>query len=97
MDLARVRRDDSARFHALFTLEPVGLFVADPLDDVVEVAHQTDVLAHVLDVDLDPERDVFLTRIEVGVVERAVGDQNLVVAEDLSESCSPRWGASRCG
>lgn len=31
------------------------------------------------------ERDVFLTRIEVGVVERAVGDENLVVAEDLSE------------
>ena len=71
--------------HALFELEPVGLFVADPLHDVVEGAYRTHRRAQVLDVDMAPELDVRRAGVEEGVVARAVGDQDLVVAVDLAE------------
>lgn len=33
------------REHAFFPLEPLGFLVADPFDDVIEVAYRTDVHA----------------------------------------------------
>ena len=87
-DLERSGRRDASREHAFFPLEPFGLLVADPFDDVVEMAYQTHIHAHVLDMHLDPQRHVVLAAVEIGVVERAVSDQYLVVPDDLSEDRS---------
>lgn len=37
---------------------------------------------------LDPQGHEMLAAVEIGVVERAVGDEDLVVAEDLAEDRS---------
>ena len=87
-DLERSGRRDASREHAFFPLEPFGLLVADPFDDVVEMAYQTHIHAHVLDMHLDPQGHEMLAAVEIGVVERAVGDEDLVVAEDLAEDRS---------
>lgn len=69
-DLERFGRYDASREHAFFPLEPLGFLVADPFDDVIEVAYRTDVHAHVLDVHLDPQGHEMLAAVEIGVVER---------------------------
>ena len=52
------------------------------------MAYQAHVHAHVLDMHLDPQRHVVLAAVEIGVVERAVSNQYLVVPDDLSEDRS---------
>lgn len=72
--------------HPLFTPQAIGFFVADPLQNVVELPHRTNARADILHIGQNPKRDILLATVEVGLGIGTAAYANFVVAEDLTEN-----------
>lgn len=68
-----------------FSLQTLGLLVANPLQNIIELTNGTYRVAKVVDVDIQPEYCESLARVEIRVVVGALAAENVIITQNLAE------------
>ena len=72
------------RLHS-FSLQTLGLLIADPLQNVIELTNRTDRIAEVVHVNIEPQGCKTLARVEERHVVGALAAEDVIVAQNLAE------------